>query len=235
MTPRVDAKLGSTEPLRDEPAERRYRIGLCAALSDGMTGERARSAAQKIQRLRLTPSDDAQGIVLDRAAAFRAAAWRQYTSAFTLAVYVLGFGFLPVLYVFEEWADFKTLLMLLAAVVVIDLLRLAKWWRNAPALLSSLPPAGTAVSAGPRLVIGTIAVAYDEIRIEKIVLVSVPDLLFPNIWSDYFIDKVDITAAGRTYRLDAAAISNGQVILDTLCASVPLHAFSGGDLAGPAS
>lgn len=227
-TPRIDAPP-------DAASERRYRIGLCGALSKGWTGDKARDAAGKMQRLRLAPRDEAHGVVLDRGAAFRVAAWRQYTSAFTLAVYVLGFGFLPVLYVFEEWADVKTLLTLLAAVAVIDLFRLARWWSNAPALLSSLPPAGTAVSAGPRLVIGTTAVAYDEIRIEKIVLVSVPDLLFPNMFSDYFLDKVDITAAGRTYRLDATAISNGQAILDALCTRVPLQAFCGSNLAGPAS
>lgn len=205
---------------------------MCAALSEGKSAEKARSSAERIG-FPLTASDDARGVVLDRAAAFRAAAWRHYTNNFRLTVYVLGFGFLPVLYVFREWDDFRTLLFLLILGAVGDLLLLAKWRRKAPALLSSMPPAGTLIAAGPTaLVIGATTLPYEEIRIERVALLGTPNFWWPNWLTDYCIDALDVAAAGRRYHLDATAIGNGQSILQTICARVPLHAFCGSDSAG---
>jgi hypothetical protein len=218
------------EAARQQAAERSYRIGLCAARSMTTADDERERFARELQRwLVLWPEpaeERVEGPVLGLAAARRAAIWVHFADPVTCVVLVVAVITIVLAIVEREWWQTVELIVVVAILVAIQVRSLRKWHEAAPGLLPWLPDAGTTIIVGDTtLTVGETVIPHDQIRFDHIRLRKQRGFT-TNFWqSEYFLDHVTLTAGGKIIHLDATAIGNGQLILDTLCSRVPLTAF----------
>jgi len=213
-----------------QAGDRSYRIGLCAAKSMAAAGQEAERFASEMRRwLMLSPAtaaDRVEGSVLGRAAARRAAIWVHFADHGTGGGLV-GAGGTIVLAITERvWWTSVELVIVVGLVIASQLYSLRRWYATLPGLLPWLPPAGTTVVVSTTtLVVGDAVIPYEQIRFDHIRLRKARGFN-TRFWEfEYFLDHVTLTAGGKIIHLDATAIRNGRLILDTLCSRVPLTAF----------
>jgi hypothetical protein len=226
-----------TRSSQDEPVDetfadaRQRRLDFIARRVGASLGLSGRPLESYIKRLELifAPQETSAGTVLDPAQAQRAQIWQMVRSLPLPAAGVL----LSVAYILVHptmpWADALILLFLLtimsSIVCGVGILR----WRNGVIeVYAALPPPGCVIAADrAALAVNGIATPWDQIVLDTVsprVIITTAIL-----WrTPSCIDRVRLIVRGKPLMLDSSVLTNGQILLDTVCDKLDLSAHPSG-------
>ena len=215
---------------RQKAGDRSYRIGLCAARSMARSEQEREQFARELQRwLMLSPApatERVEGAVLGLGAARRSAIWIHFADHVMRVVILIAVVTIILAISERDWWTSVELAIVVGLMVASQYYSLRNWYAALPGLLPWLPAAGTPIAVGAEtLAVGDAEIPYAQIRFDHIRLRKQRGFMTRFWESEYFLDHVTLRAGGKIIHLDAAAINNGQQILDTLCSRVPLAAY----------
>jgi hypothetical protein len=143
------------------------------------------------------------------------------------AVYVPGLLFavwaLPLVFFAHEigWASTLILLFLVCWFAVIAwIVAIMSWSAGIPAVYQAMPPAGCAITAdADALTINSAIMPWPKIVLAAIWLRVGASWNVPES-----IERLTLRAGGETLMLDRNVVTNGQVLLDTICDKLDMTA-----------
>jgi hypothetical protein len=134
-----------------------------------------------------------------------------------------------------SWASAATLVLLGGGYVTIESVVRVPWWSTEiPAIYATLPPPGAVITADTAaLTVNGIAVPWPEIALKEIRLRLHMPLWSGGWWTTQeYIDRLTLRARAEILMLDRSVVTDGQVLLDTICDKLDMTAGAQGAAAG---
>jgi hypothetical protein len=220
----------------DARAHRLDWLATRAAETLHFTGESARNFRRNA-RIVFSPQEAASGTVLAPAQAQRQQLWR---SGSEIGLFFIGAGF-AALYILTrpmDWASAIILLFLVGWFIVIAyLVHFLRWRTGLATVMAAMPPPGAAISADAKaLTVNGIVVPWSEITLDALALRQVMPLWGSASVSNVvdYVDQFTLNVGGKILILDRGLLSNGQVLLDTICDKLDISGrarpLAGGDV-----
>ena len=214
--------------LADRRRDRCDQIARRFAASSGASGDRLERYLKTLI-LSFEPEDTATGTVLAPAQAQRAQLRQMISDHWAQIALLLLFGvFILIIGWTSGWGGAFILFLLVAHGVCLYCGLSILQWRNGIAENSGLlPSAGSIIAAQTAaLIVNGIATPWDQVVLDTISLRVAPlmDPYTARVGVPAWIARVRLIVAGRPLALDSALLTNGQVLLDTICDKLDLNA-----------
>ena len=192
----------------------------CAADTLHLTGNPRRNFIDYSKRqIIFAPQAAASGVVLAPRQARRLERLRAvYDSGLIFAL----LGTIPLVFFTHQIGWGSTLILLFLVcwfAVIVWIVTIMSWSTGIPAVYQAMPPPGCAITADTdALTIDSAVVPWSKVVLAAIWLREGTRLWFGASWNiPESIDRLTLRADGETLMLDRNVVTNGQVLLDTIC------------------